>query len=478
MNEKHDGLLSVTRDGIFIPPEFSPSKLYARLFSADSAEESQSRMREIRMQTSILDFVRDKAKRLERTLGAADRDRLDQYFTSVRELENRLHQAEDWQKREKPHTTAAVPVDIKDTTRDAERAALMYDIAKLALESDSTRLITLYLNPLEVMLNLPGVHDRTHSLTHHGNEPEKLEQLAKIEEAGIKNLGRFLNGLSSVKEIDWTLLDQTMVLFGSNMANGNSHSNTNLPILLAGGGFKHGQHLKFDQKNNTPLCNVYVSMLQRMGIETDKFASSTGTLHGSQRRMNRILTQLICAACVFQIAAMSSGNGAELAPFLKTHCTDCHDAATKKGGLDLESLKFNPDDRTQFETWVRVHDRIQSGEMPPKKSDRPPEADRASILKFLDDNLHDGDARYLAQRGRALFRRLNAQEVENSLKDLLELPDLRIKEILPEDERRHGYNKISEALDLSNVHLAKYMDADRHRAERRHCDPYKAAARV
>ncbi|MEI6713216.1 MAG: DUF1552 domain-containing protein [Verrucomicrobiota bacterium] len=280
VNEKHDGLLSVTRDGVFIPPEFSPSKLYNRLFTADTEEESESRLREIRNQTSLLDFVNDKAKRLEKLLGQSDRDRLDQYFTSVRELEQRLQHAEKWQRREKPQTSTPAPRDISDITQDKDRAALMYDMARLALESDSTRLITIYLNPLEVTLKLPGVHDRTHSLTHHGNEPEKLEQLAKIEEAGIQNLSSFLSGLSSVKEGDQTLLDQTMVLFGSNMASGNSHSNTNLPILLAGGGFKHGQHLQFDLKQNAPLCNVFVSMLQRMGIETDKFASSTGTLTG------------------------------------------------------------------------------------------------------------------------------------------------------------------------------------------------------
>jgi hypothetical protein len=280
VNGKHDGLLSVTRDGIFIPPEFSPSKLYHRLFTADSPDEARERLRQIRSRTSILDLVRARARRLETSLGSADRGRLEQYFTSVRELELRLEQAEVWQQREKPHTSAKLPVDIADATLDKERAALMYDMAKLALESDSTRLITLYLNPLETTVKLPGVHDRTHTLTHHGNEPEKLEQLARLEEAGIQNLGRFLSGLASVQEGEQTLLERTMVLFGSNMASGNSHSNTNLPILLAGGGFKHGQHLRFDLKNNTPLCNLYVSMLQRLGLEHAQFGSSTGTLTG------------------------------------------------------------------------------------------------------------------------------------------------------------------------------------------------------
>jgi hypothetical protein len=156
----------------------------------------------------------------------------------------------------------------------------MYDMALLALQSDSTRIITLYLNPLEITVRVPGVSDRTHSLTHHGNEPEKIEQLALVEEAGMKNLGRFLTGLAAVNEGQGSLLDETAVLFGSNMSNGSNHSNVNLPILLAGGRFRHGQHLEYDKKNNTPLCNLFVSMLQHMGLEEDRFSSSTGTLTG------------------------------------------------------------------------------------------------------------------------------------------------------------------------------------------------------
>jgi hypothetical protein len=140
--------------------------------------------------------------------------------------------------------------------------------------------VTLYLNPLEITPKLPGVSNRTHSLTHHGNEPEKLAELRRIDEAGLGALTGFLQGLAGVNEGEGRLLDSTMVLFGSNMSNGNAHLNTNLPILLAGGGFRHGQHLAFDQKNNLPLANVFVSMLQRLGLETDAFSSSTGTVTG------------------------------------------------------------------------------------------------------------------------------------------------------------------------------------------------------
>jgi hypothetical protein len=280
VNGQHDGLLSVSRDGVFIPPELSPAKVYRRLFTPDTTEESEQRMREIGHRLSTLDFVNEQAKQLSRGLCAEDRARLDQYLTSVRELEQRLEQARAWQQREKPRVSSAAPQDISDIREDVQRAQLMYDMALLALQSDSTRIVTLYLNPLEVLVKLPGVSDGTHTLTHHGNEPEKLEQLAKVEEAGMKNLGHFLAGLAAVNEGGGSLLDDTAVLFGSNMSNGSNHSNVNLPILLAGGRFKHGQHFQYDLKNNTPLCNLFVSMLQHMGLERDAFSTSTGTLTG------------------------------------------------------------------------------------------------------------------------------------------------------------------------------------------------------
>jgi hypothetical protein len=280
VNGQHDGLLSVSRDGVFIPPDLSPAHVYRRLFTPDTPEESAEQMRAIGHRISTLDFVTDKARRLSSRLGAEDRARLDQYLTSVRELEQRLEQNRLWQQRHKPNVSAPVPQDIADITQDVDRARLMYDMALLALQSDSTRIITLYLNPLELTVKLPGVSDRTHTLTHHGNEPEKIEQLAKVEEAGIKNLGRFLDQLAAVNEGAGSLLDETAVLFGSNMSNGSNHSNVNLPILLAGGRFRHGQHLQFDLRNNTPLCNLFVSMLQHMGLEEDSFSSSTGTLTG------------------------------------------------------------------------------------------------------------------------------------------------------------------------------------------------------
>ncbi len=280
VGEKHDGLLSVTREGVFIPPEDRPSQLFQKLFLPDSAEESARRLADIERGTSILDHVLERAKPIERALVPADRARLDQYFTSIRELEQRLERGRSWQTRPKPQVSAEQPQDILDTAQTVERMELMYRMAKLAVETDSTRFVTLYLNPLEVVPKIAGVTQRTHALTHHGNEPEKLAELQRIDEAVLGELNRFLASLAGVAEADGSLLDHTMVLFGSNMSNGSAHLNTNLPILLAGGGFRHGHHLAFDQKNNTPLCNVFVSMLQRLGLETDSFSSSTGSLTG------------------------------------------------------------------------------------------------------------------------------------------------------------------------------------------------------
>jgi hypothetical protein len=149
----------------------------------------------------------------------------------------------------------------------------------LALMTDSSRVITYGVGDSNAVATLPGVSMNYHDLSHHGQDPEKLKQLAIVESAHVKTYGEFLTRLKETAEGEATLLDRTMVLMGSHMHSG-GHNNRNLPILLAGGGFRHGQHLAFDQDNNYPLANLYVSMLQRLGLEVDRFASSTGTLTG------------------------------------------------------------------------------------------------------------------------------------------------------------------------------------------------------
>jgi len=145
----------------------------------------------------------------------------------------------------------------------------MFDVIKLALETDSSRLISLFIDTTVI-----------HNITHHGNRPEVLAELRSKEEGQFEALGNFLRSLHETREGGQSLLDRTMVLYGTCMGSANSHANTNLPVLLAGGGFRHGQHLAFDQQNNYPLTNLLVSMLQRLGIETNEFSTGRGTLRG------------------------------------------------------------------------------------------------------------------------------------------------------------------------------------------------------
>ena len=272
--------LSFTRSGVMIPGEKSAAAIYRRMFVQGTPQEVAARMNDLKVGRSVLDFVNDSAKRIQRDLGPRDRERLDQYFTSVRDLEGQLVEAEAWEQRPKPKVTMPEPKDIADNNLLVQRMQQMFGVIRLALETDSTRLITVFINPFSMVPAIDGVTHETHSITHHGNRPETLQELALIEAAHFRMLDELLTGLKGAKEENETLLDRTQVLFGSCMGNANAHDNHNLPVLLAGGGFKHGQHLTFDQKQNYPLPNLFVSMLQRMGLEADKFASSTGTMRG------------------------------------------------------------------------------------------------------------------------------------------------------------------------------------------------------
>jgi hypothetical protein len=261
--------MSFTRSGAPIPSEKSPKKLFQKLFVPSKPEEIKANVEALRQGRSMLDFVTDQRQRFGRALSAADRNRMDQYYTSVRELESRLHSSEEWETKDKPTVAAKAPEDITDGKEFVRRSDLMYDLIKLALETDSTRLVSLFIDTVVI-----------HNITHHGNRPDVLAELRGHEEGQFAALNRFLNSLSGGKEDTQTLLDRTMVLYGTCMGSANSHSNTNLPVLLAGGGFKHGQHLAFDKTNNYPLSNLYYSMVQRLGIEAESFSSSKGTMTG------------------------------------------------------------------------------------------------------------------------------------------------------------------------------------------------------
>jgi hypothetical protein len=275
--------LSWTASGVLIPCEEKASDVFKRLFIQGTPAEVNAQMRKLDLGQSILDAVAGQAKDLQRGVTARDRDRLDQYFTSVRDLEQRMQMSKEWERRPKPQIEAPVPLDPASPREYMDKVKLMYDMARLAFETDSTRSISLMLDSVNSPAIEFGDHKTTdgyHNLSHHGRSAEKLAQLKAIDEWHMKLLNQLFTDLKQVREDGETLLDRTMVLYGSNLGNANTHVTTNLPTLFAGGGFRHGQHLAFDKDRNYPLPNLFVSMLQRMGIESDKFASATGTMRG------------------------------------------------------------------------------------------------------------------------------------------------------------------------------------------------------
>ena len=269
MSNEGGPTLSYTRSGAPISPDKSPRKLFEKLFVQGKPDEIEANVEALRQGRSMLDFVGEQSKRLSRSFSRSDQGRMDQYFTSVRDLEQRLHAAEAWEYKPKPVVTAKPPEDIDDAREFVRRTQLTLDVVKLALETDSSRLVTLFVDTTVI-----------HNITHHGNRPETVAELRAYEEAQFGALNGFLDQLASSQEDGGTILDRTMVLYGTCMGSANSHSNVNLPVLLAGGGFKHGQHLAFDTKNNYPLTNLYVSLLQRLGLETDEFSTGKGPLTG------------------------------------------------------------------------------------------------------------------------------------------------------------------------------------------------------
>jgi hypothetical protein len=268
-NTTENATLSYTRSGAPIPSDQSPNKLFQKLFVQGNAKEVAANVEALKRGRSLLDFVGDQSKRLNRSLSKGDQQRMDQYFTAVRDLEQRLESSEAWEYKPKPIVNVKAPEDIKDGKEFVARTRLFFDVMKLALETDSTRVISFFIDTTVI-----------HNITHHGNRPDVLQELRGHEEGQFAALGDFFKMLSETQEEGQSLLDRTMVLYGTCMGSANSHSNVNLPVLLAGGGFKHGQHLSFDKQNNYPLTNLFVSMLQRLGIEADEFSTGNGTFRG------------------------------------------------------------------------------------------------------------------------------------------------------------------------------------------------------
>jgi hypothetical protein len=250
------------------------------MFVDGTPAEINAQIQRLKQGESIMDTVLDEAKGFQRALGRRDREKLDEYFTSVREVEQRMVKAQDWARTPKPKVSAKPPTDIPSAVEVPARVRLMIDLMQLALQTDSTRFITFALNGLNAVPIIPGVTQDWHNLSHHGQDPAKLAELKVVELQQMELFGELLAKLKSTKEEGGTLLDRTIVMFGSNLGNASSHDNKNMPVIVAGGGFKHGQHLAFDPKKNPPLSNLYVQFLHRLGAEVNAFGSSNGTIPG------------------------------------------------------------------------------------------------------------------------------------------------------------------------------------------------------
>jgi hypothetical protein len=271
------GDLIWNRRGGRVPSQFRAIQVFRQLFVRGTPEEEAREMRRIREGRSILDDVRGQVQAMNARLSDADRRRVDLYLASIREAEQRLQQDEQWCNTPKPRVDMPVPASELGGAQLVARSQQWFDIVHLALQTDSTRVITLHLGTQD-QTGIPNITLAHHDASHHGQEPGKLEQLAGIEDAEIGVFGNFLRKMKESREGEHNLLGRTMVFYTSNLGNSSSHDNTNLPIIIAGGGLRHRGHLAYDRRNNTLLSNLYVRMMQQMGIEARSFGASTGVL--------------------------------------------------------------------------------------------------------------------------------------------------------------------------------------------------------
>jgi hypothetical protein len=273
--------MSWNRRGVKVPSETRATQVFRELFVNGTPQEVARQLDRIQNGRSVLDGVREQARSLAQSVGPADRQRLDLLLTSIREAEQRLQQDEDWVHRPKPRVPVAPYTDDFITSpgqRMLNRQRQWFDLVHLALQTDSTRVVGLWLYSHGENLNMEGVSITHHDASHHGRDEAKIAQLALIEEAEMRLFAGFLDKLKGSTEGSRTLLDETVIFYASNLGNASAHTVDNLPILLAGGGFRHAGHLAYDRRDNKPLSNLFVRMLHQMGIEVRSFGASTGVL--------------------------------------------------------------------------------------------------------------------------------------------------------------------------------------------------------
>jgi hypothetical protein len=269
---------SYTRSGAMVPAETSPAALFKKMFLQGTPEEVERQVQSLNDGGSILDRLKSHTASVRRRASAADQRKLDAYFDAVRTAEQDLTEVQAWQDRPKPVVGETPPTDIPTAADLIGRIRLMFRMIPLILETDSSRVVSMLIQDHGVVPQVEGVTGGHHGLSHHGQDEAKIAQLKKLVREIVGSLGSLLPDLSERGDANGSLLDQTTVLFGSNLGNANSHSTHDLPILLAGGSYRHGQHIVHDGEENAPLCNLFLTTLHSLGVETDNFGQSTGTL--------------------------------------------------------------------------------------------------------------------------------------------------------------------------------------------------------
>ena len=261
-----------------LPAEAHPRIVFEMLFGEGGTRAQRQKV--LKKRASLLDWVRDDMKALQRELGPADRNRIAEYLDSVREVERRIQAAE----------VQAKDIELPDLDRPlgvpaafGDHARLMFDLQLLAMQTDVTRVMTFQLARETSNRTYPeiGVPDPHHPLSHHGNNPDKIERMSKINAFHVSLFSEFLQKLAKTPDGDGTLLDHSLYLYGSGIGNPNVHDHTNLPTIVAGGAagkMRGGRHIQYDKP--TPLANLHLSLLNEVGVPLEKFADSTGTIDG------------------------------------------------------------------------------------------------------------------------------------------------------------------------------------------------------
>ena len=282
-NPQDDARVSYTKEGLALPMVGRPSALYQTLFRSDS---DKSRIEYVlKSNSSVLDDVLEEAKSIQRQVSKRDQRKLDEYLTSLRGVEKQLQKQEAWLEKPYPKSSYALPpFDPISPEQALQCETVMYDLMALSLTTDSTRVLTFMVPGWSQVFEIDGKRLSTgyHGLSHHGNEAKKIAEYNLVGREHVKRFGRFLETLAAHQDADGqSLLDSTIIVYGSGMGDSNTHDNSNLPTLVAGGGFQHGYHRAYDRasSNTRLLGDLYLSVMQKLGLNIERFAGASNNLN-------------------------------------------------------------------------------------------------------------------------------------------------------------------------------------------------------